>query len=99
MRQDRRAGEILFVDYAGQTVAVVNMAASAIREAQIFVAVLGASNYTHAEAPGHRHHTRAALIRPGAGSPGRREDRLLHPNVVRQGRAKREGDSPRKAGA
>ena len=50
MRQDHRAGEKLFVDYAGQTVAVVNMATGEIREAQIFVAVLGASNYTYAEA-------------------------------------------------
>jgi transposase len=50
MRQDHRAGEKLFVDYAGQTVAVVDRATGELRAAQIFVAVLGASNYTYAEA-------------------------------------------------
>ena len=50
MRQDHRAGEKLFVDYAGHTAAVVNQHTGEIREAQIFVAVLGASNYTYAEA-------------------------------------------------
>ena len=50
MRQDHRAGEKLFVDYAGQTVPVIDRATGEIREAQIFVAVLGASNYTYAEA-------------------------------------------------
>jgi transposase len=50
MRQDHRAGEKLFVDYAGQTVSVIDASTGEIREAQIFVAVLGASNYTYAEA-------------------------------------------------
>ncbi len=50
MRQDHRAGEKLFVDYAGQTVPVVDRSTGEIKEAQIFVAVLGASNYTYAEA-------------------------------------------------
>jgi transposase len=50
MRQTHRAGEKLFVDYAGPTVAIVNPITGEIREAQIFVAVLGASNYTYAEA-------------------------------------------------
>jgi transposase len=50
MRQDHRAGEKLFVDYAGQTVPVVDRFTGEVREAQIFVAVLGASNYTYAEA-------------------------------------------------
>jgi len=50
MRQDHRAGEKLFVDYAGQTVGVVERATGELRAAQIFVAVLGASNYTYAEA-------------------------------------------------
>ncbi len=52
MRQDHRAGEKLFVDYAGQTVPVVDRSTGELREAQIFVAVLGASNYTYAEATG-----------------------------------------------
>lgn len=50
MRQTHRAGEKLFVDYAGQTVPVVDSRTGEIREAEIFVAVLGASNYTYAEA-------------------------------------------------
>jgi len=50
MRQDHRAGEKLFVDYAGQTVPVIDRSTGEIRQAQIFVAVLGASNYTYAEA-------------------------------------------------
>ena len=50
MRQDHRAGEVLFVDYAGQTVPVIEPSTGEIRPAQIFVAVMGASNYTYAEA-------------------------------------------------
>jgi transposase len=50
MRQHHRAGEKLFVDYAGQTVDVVDRSTGEVREAQIFVATLGASNYTYAEA-------------------------------------------------
>lgn len=50
MRQHHRAGEKLFVDYAGQTAPVVNPATGEIRDAQIFVATLGASHYTYAEA-------------------------------------------------
>ena len=50
MRQQHRAGEKLFVDYAGQTVDVYDLHTNQMRQAQIFVAVLGASNYTYAEA-------------------------------------------------
>ena len=50
MRQDHRAGDKLFIDYAGQTVPIVNRDTGEINQAQIFVAVLGASNYTYAEA-------------------------------------------------
>ena len=50
MRQVHRAGEKLFVDYAGQTLSVIYPASGEIRRAQVFVAVLGASNYTYAEA-------------------------------------------------
>jgi transposase len=50
MRQSHRAGETLFVDYAGQTVPIVDRATGELHEAQIFVAALGASNYTYAEA-------------------------------------------------
>jgi len=50
MRQKHRAGEKLFIDYAGQKVPLVNRETGEIWEAEIFVAVLGASNYTYAEA-------------------------------------------------
>jgi transposase len=50
MRQEHRAGEKLFVDYAGQTVSITDPSTGKIRQAEIFVAVLGASNYTFAEA-------------------------------------------------
>lgn len=50
MRQHHYAGEKLFIDYAGQTVAIVDARTGEINEAQIFVAVWGASNYTFAEA-------------------------------------------------
>jgi len=48
MRQIHRAGEKLFVDYCGPTMSVVNPDTGEIRSAQVFVAVLGASNYTFA---------------------------------------------------
>lgn len=48
MRQTHIAGEKLFVDYAGQTVALVDATTGEIVAAQIFVATLGASNYTYA---------------------------------------------------
>jgi transposase len=50
MRQSHRAGEKLFVDYAGPTAAVIDRTTGEVRQAQVFVAVLGASNYTYAEA-------------------------------------------------
>jgi len=50
MRQIHKAGDKLFVDYAGQTVPIVNGDTGEVRTAQIFVAVLGASNYTYCEA-------------------------------------------------
>lgn len=48
MRQIHRAGEKLFADYAGPTVPLIDADTGEIRPAQIFVAVLGASNYTYA---------------------------------------------------
>ncbi len=50
MRQTHPAGERMFVDYAGQTAEVVDNATGEVRRAQVFVAVLGASNLTYAEA-------------------------------------------------
>lgn len=51
MRQSHKAGERLFVDYAGQTMPVlIDSLTGEIGEAQIFVATLGASNFTYTEA-------------------------------------------------
>jgi transposase len=49
LRQTYKAGEKLFVDYAGPTIPVVDPNTGEIWPAHIFVAVLGASNYTYAE--------------------------------------------------
>lgn len=48
MRQIHPAGEKMFVDYCGPTMTVVNPDSGECRQAQIFVGVLGASNYTFA---------------------------------------------------
>lgn len=50
MRLIHRAGEKLFVDYSGLTVPWVDKETGEVQHAQIFVAVLGASNYTFIEA-------------------------------------------------
>jgi transposase len=50
MRQVHRAGDKLFIDYSGDTVPIINVGTGEIRRAEIFVAVLGASSYTYAEA-------------------------------------------------
>jgi len=50
MRHEHRAGEKLFVDYAGHTIPIINPGTGEVHQAEIFVAVLGASNYTYAEA-------------------------------------------------
>ena len=50
MRQVHKVGEKTFIDYAGSTVGIINPHTGEIWQAQIFVAVLGASNYTFAEA-------------------------------------------------
>jgi transposase len=50
LRQSYKAGERMFVDYAGQTMPVTDRLTGLIHQVQIFVAALGASNYTYAEA-------------------------------------------------
>ena len=50
MRQIHKAGEKVFVDYVGPTIDIIDPDTGEIRSAQIFVGVLGASNYTYAEA-------------------------------------------------
>ncbi|MDH3664407.1 MAG: IS21 family transposase [Alphaproteobacteria bacterium] len=50
MRQTHPAGERMFVDYAGQTIEFVEGLTGEVHACQLFVAVLGASSYTYAEA-------------------------------------------------
>jgi transposase len=51
MRQTHVGGDKLFVDYAGDTVPVIiDRLTGEVRQAQIFVAVMGASNFTYVEA-------------------------------------------------
>jgi transposase len=50
MRQEHRPGEKLFVDWAGDTIPLHDPHSGGLQPASLFVAVLGASNYTYAEA-------------------------------------------------
>lgn len=50
MRQDHHAGEKVFVDFSGKTLAIVDLESGHTHQAQIFCGVLGASLYTYAEA-------------------------------------------------
>lgn len=50
MRQEHTAGEMLFVDYAGVEMPIIDAATGQTRQVPVFVAALGASNYTFAEA-------------------------------------------------
>jgi transposase len=52
MCQTHNAGEKLFVDYAGETIPVVDRETGEVQAAQVFVAVLGASSYAYCEATG-----------------------------------------------
>jgi transposase len=50
LRQEHRAGEKIFVDWAGATIPVYDRTTGEVSQASVFVAVLGASSYTWAEA-------------------------------------------------
>jgi transposase len=50
LRQEHKAGEKLFVDWAGTTVPIYDPSGGPVQQAHLFVAVLGASSYTYAEA-------------------------------------------------
>lgn len=78
MRQTHAAGEKLFVDYAGTTIDVVDALTGEVHACQLFVAALGASSFTYAEADAHADlgrldrlpHTRLRLFRRRAGDGG-----------------------------
>jgi transposase len=50
MRQTHKAGDKVFVDYSGKKIAVIDPDTGEIRYAEIFIGVLGASNFSFAEA-------------------------------------------------
>ncbi len=50
MRQTHRGGEKVFVDFAGDTIDVIDPATGEARPAKLFVAAMGASSYIYAEA-------------------------------------------------
>jgi transposase len=50
LRQEHKAGEKLFVDWAGTTIPIYDARGGPVQQAHLFVAVLGASSYTYAEA-------------------------------------------------
>ena len=50
LRQEHKAGEKLFVDWAGTTIPIYDPRGGPVQQAHLFVAVLGASSYTYAEA-------------------------------------------------
>jgi transposase len=50
MRKQHRGGYATYVDYSGDTVNVADPKTGEVREAQVFIGVLGASNYTYVEA-------------------------------------------------
>jgi transposase len=85
MRKNHKAGERLFVDYAGDTVPITNPETGEISQAQIFVAVQGASSYTYAEAQSSQEmtnwiggHVRAQLFFGGC-------NQIIVPDNLKQG--------------
>jgi transposase len=64
MRQEHVADDKVFVDYSGKKIGIVDPLTGETREAEIFVAVLGASGFTYechrrlrlSNKPAHRHH-------------------------------------------
>lgn len=50
MRQEHKAGEKTFIDYAGSTIDIVDSETGEVNPAQVFVSCLGGSSYVYAEA-------------------------------------------------
>lgn len=49
LRQEHRAGDKLFIDFAGDTIPIYDPLTGVVSRGHLFVAVLGSSNYTYAE--------------------------------------------------
>jgi len=75
MRQVHTAGEKLFVDYSGKKLEVVDPATGVVRPVELFVAVLGASNYTYVEATDTQRSVLHSESQPRGGVCGRRPRR------------------------
>jgi transposase len=90
LRQEHRAGEKMFVDYAGATIPIHHPASGEVQAAAVFVAVLGASSYTFAEATSGQDlqnwigsHIRALEFFGGAAEvmvPDNLKSAVTHPN-------------------
>ena len=50
MHMDHKVGDKMFVDFTGKTLEIVDQQTGEIRDVEVFVAVLGASQYTYVEA-------------------------------------------------
>ncbi len=50
MHMNHKSGDKMFIDYAGKTLEIVNLNSGEVKQVQFFVAILGASQYTYAEA-------------------------------------------------
>ena len=50
MHMNHKAGDKMYVDYAGKTLSIVDKDTGEIKEVQFFAAILGASQYTYTEA-------------------------------------------------
>lgn len=50
MHMNHKAGNKMYVDYAGKTLSIIDIDTGEVKEVQFFVAILGASQYTYAEA-------------------------------------------------
>ncbi|MCZ0963310.1 hypothetical protein [Paracoccus benzoatiresistens] len=50
MRQTHVGGEKVFVDFAGDTIAVTGPESGEVRAMKLFIPAMGASNYAYAEA-------------------------------------------------
>jgi transposase len=74
MHQVHTAGEKTFVDYAARRLSAVDPATGEIIRVEIFVAVLGASNYAYAEPP----HPTQRRLHPESHAHGRVFWRRLH---------------------
>lgn len=89
LRQEHRAGEKRFVDYAGATISIHDPQNGEVHLAAVFVAVLGASSYTFAEATSGQDlrnwigsHTRALEFFGGAvevAAPDNLKSAVTHP--------------------